>query len=504
MKKRINKIIIIAVLIITSFFSTGFTKIKDKPQNLYMVYLNGEKLGSIDDKNELLDLIDKNQNKIKKQFGVDKVYPPEGLEIVSYISYVEKPQSAKSIYKKIEKNSSFTIKGYTLSILSDDGEKKKIYVLDKDIIKPALLQSAKAFVSEDKLEAYINDLQLEVTETGKTIENVYFDEKVTVKEDYISVDDQIITNENDLSKYLLFGTLKKQSEYTVKDGDTIETVAYNNKLSPEELLISNPTLTSKNSLLSEGQILNIGLINPMLTVVEESEVIEDIETNFETIYEDDDTLYASQSYVKQEGEKGLNRVTEKILYENGEIKNLVVSETKQIAPTKNKIVVRGTKKSVDYSLSAYPPAASSTDWGWPTTSPYIITSRFGYRWGRLHAGIDISGTGFGSPIYSSTDGVVISTISACADNGVYGSSCGGGYGNNVIVRTNTGLYVIYAHLKHNLLVSPGQSVYKGQGVGYMGNSGSSTGTHLHFQISSSPTIWEKGSSYDPCQVAFRC
>ena len=504
MMKTLNKIFIILVLVVITTVGTGFKKITDKPDNLYMVYLDGKKLGAIEDKQELLDLIDKNQNKIKKQFGVDKVYPPDGLEIVSYISYIEKPKTAKYIYDQIEEKSSFTIKGYVLSVVPNKGDVKKVYVLDKDIIKPALLQTAKAFISEDKLEDYINDTQMEVTDTGKTIENVYFDEKVTVKEDYLNVDNTIITNENDLSKYLLFGTLKKQSEYSVKDGDTIETVAYNNKLSPEELLISNPALTSKNSLLSEGQILNIGLINPLVTVVEESEVIEDIETNFETVYEDNDTLYASQSYVKQEGEKGLNRVTEKVLYQNGEIKNLVVSETKQINPTRNKIVVRGTKKSADYSLSAYPPAASSTDWGWPTTSPYIITSRFGYRWGRLHAGIDISGTGFGSPIYSSTDGVVISTVSECADSGTYGSSCGGGYGNNVTVRTSTGLYVIYAHLKHNLLVSTGQSVYKGQGVGYMGNSGSSTGTHLHFQISSSPTIWERGSSYDPCQVAFRC
>ena len=504
MKKTLSKLFVVLILLTISLLSTGFKKLEDSPNKLYMVYLDGQKLGAIEDKEELLELIDNNQNKIKNQFGVDKVYPPSGLEIVSYISYVEKPKTANYIYKKIEENSSFTIKGYVVSIVPNEGEIKKIYVLDKGIIEPALLQTAKAFISEDKLDDYINDTQIEVTDTGKTIENVYFDEKVTVKQDYISVDNQIITSESDLSKYLLFGTLKKQSEYSVKDGDTIETVAYNNKLSPEELLISNPALSSKNSLLSEGQILNIGLISPLLTVVEESEVIEDIETNFETVYEDNDTLYASQSYVKQEGVKGLNRVTEKILYQNGEIKNLVVSETKQISPTKSKIVVRGTKKSVDYSLSAYPPAASSTDWGWPTTSPYIITSRFGYRWGRLHAGIDISGTGFGSPIYSSTDGVVVSTITECADNGTYGSSCGGGYGNNVIVRTDTGLYVIYAHLKHNLLVSSGQRVYKGQGVGYMGNSGSSTGTHLHFQISSSPTIWEKGSSYDPCQVAFRC
>ena len=91
MMKTLNKIFIILALVVITTVGTGFKKITDKPDNLYMVYLDGKKLGAIEDKQELLDLIDKNQNKIKKQFGVDKVYPPDGLEIVSYISYKFSP-----------------------------------------------------------------------------------------------------------------------------------------------------------------------------------------------------------------------------------------------------------------------------------------------------------------------------------------------------------------------------------------------------------------------------
>ena len=492
MKKRKINILIILLLVVITAINTGFKRIGSEPRKLYMVYLEGEKLGLIEDKQALLDLIDKNQEKIKKQFNIDKVYPPAGLKINSYLSYSNNIKSAEDIYKKIDKKSSFTIKRYVLTITPEKGEVKKINVLDKGIVEGALKSAVEAFIPKDKLNAYINDTQIEVKETGKTIENIYFKEKITIKEDYIDANELILTNQDDLSKYLLFGTLEKQSSYEVKDGDTVETVAYNNHLSTEELLIANPKLTSTNSLLSAGQILNIGLINPMFTVVEESEVIENIETNFDTKYVEDSSLGVNQSYVKQEGQKGLNRVTEKVQYQNGEIKNLVVSNKQEITKPIDKIIVNSTP-------------TSTLGWGWPTISPYIVNSRFGYRWGRLHAGIDITGCGFGSPIFSATSGVVSQVVSGCADSGYYGSSCGSGYGNHVVVRANNGYYVTYAHIKSNIPVSVGQVVGQGTIVGYMGNSGSSTGTHLHFQINTTGgQIWDRATAVDPCKVAFGC
>ena len=58
--------------------------------------------------------------------------------------------------------------------------------------------------------------------------------------------------------------------------------------------------------------------------------------------------------------------------------------------------------------------------------------------------------------------------------------CGDGYGNYVWIAHPENVYAIYAHLTHNVTVYPGQQVTKGQIIGYMGDSGSSTGTHLHF------------------------
>lgn len=494
---KFKKISIIA-LILTFILSTGFSWQKnEKPKDVYEVYLEGSKVGLIESKTELLDLINKEQKAIKKRYGVDKVYPPDGLKLVRHTTYDSNLKSAKEVYRLLVKKSNFTIKGYVVNIKADK-KTTSINILNEDDLKPALKSAVSAFIPKDKLQSYIDETQIKVTDTGKTIENVYFQEKITIKEAFLNVNDLIITNKNNLTQYLLFGTLDKQAEYVVQDGDTVEKVAYNNKLSNEELLIANPKLTSVNSLLSAGQILNIGLINPLFTVVEESEVIEDIPAAFETIEEEDDSKYANESYVKQEGVNGTNRVTEKVLYKNGQIMNLVVSNTKELTKPIPKINVKGTKKTVEYNGIQTAPAASGTSWGWPTISPYIITSRFGYRWGKLHAGIDISGSGFGSPIYSATDGVVYEVEASCASNGYYGSRCGGGYGNVVKVRAANGYTIYYGHLTNNVKVSVGQSVVKGQHLGYMGNSGSSTGTHLHFQINSG------AGAINPCSGPYIC
>ena len=499
--KKVGFIGILLILVVIGLlFCVGLNRVGlDAAREVYQVYLDGEKIGLIEDETALFDLIDREQELIKKQFGVDRVYPPAGLMTTKYVTYSNKLSSASEIYNLIESKSTFTILGYTVTIKPDDGDSISLNILNKEDLEPALMDAASAFINTDELNNYLNDTQTEVTDIGRVIENVYFEEKITIKENYLPVNTDIITNKNDLTKYLLFGTLEKQDEYTVKSGDTVETVAFNNKLSNEELLIANPNLSSVNSLLSAGQKLNIGLINPLFTIVEESQVVEDVEAAYSTIYEDDSSRYVGDEYVKQKGVNGVNRITENVQYKNGDITTLIISNSTEVSAPVDKIVVRGTKSQPDYNFHYYPPAASGTDWGWPTTSPYVITSYYGWRWGRLHGGIDISGTGWGSPIYSATDGVVVSTYAGCANAGYYGSSCGGGLGNSVTVQSSTGLTIIYAHIKNNLQVSEGQSVSKGQLLGYMGSSGSSTGTHLHFEIRDA-----NGNKINPCAGAFLC
>lgn len=102
----------------------------------------------------------------------------------------------------------------------------------------------------------------------------------------------------------------------------------------------------------------------------------------------------------------------------------------------------------------------------PTTG--VWTSGFGFRWGALHAGIDIANS-IGTPILAASDGVVISA-------GPYA-----GYGNMVKLRHSDGTVTLYGHCS-SILVDIGQRVWAGDQIAKMGNTGNSTGPHLHFEV----------------------
>lgn len=112
---------------------------------------------------------------------------------------------------------------------------------------------------------------------------------------------------------------------------------------------------------------------------------------------------------------------------------------------------------------------------WPTDSRRI-TSPFGPRWGDFHDGIDIGATTKGvkgDNIYSVADGTVV--ISKVNGGGVTK-----GYGYYVAIKHN-GFCTLYGHLQ-GLIVKVGQTVKAGQIIGKMGNTGTSTGAHLHFRL----------------------
>lgn len=121
---------------------------------------------------------------------------------------------------------------------------------------------------------------------------------------------------------------------------------------------------------------------------------------------------------------------------------------------------------------ATPTNPSALGFQWPIQAP--MTSPYGYRvhpvYGtrRLHAGVDL-GAGTGTPIASSNDGVVIFA-------GVQG-----GYGNTVIVDHGGGITTLYAH-QSRFNVKQGQTVARGDIVGFVGSTGTATGPHLHFEV----------------------
>ena len=104
---------------------------------------------------------------------------------------------------------------------------------------------------------------------------------------------------------------------------------------------------------------------------------------------------------------------------------------------------------------------------WPAQG--VFTSGYGWRWGRMHRGIDVAGP-VGTPIVAAAPGTV-----------TYSRWNSGGYGNLVEITHPDGSLTLYAHNNRNL-VSEGQDVAQGQQIAEMGSTGFSTGPHLHFEI----------------------
>ena len=119
-------------------------------------------------------------------------------------------------------------------------------------------------------------------------------------------------------------------------------------------------------------------------------------------------------------------------------------------------------------LNLYRIAAEKLPFGFPVSGSYRSTSGFGPRWGRMHEGHDWAGAR-GTPIHATADGTVIH------------AGRQGAYGNLIKIRHDFGFETRYAHLS-KIRVEVGQRVSRGERIGDMGNTGRSTGTHLHYEV----------------------
>ncbi|MFQ3301301.1 MAG: murein DD-endopeptidase MepM/ murein hydrolase activator NlpD [Planktomarina sp.] len=119
-------------------------------------------------------------------------------------------------------------------------------------------------------------------------------------------------------------------------------------------------------------------------------------------------------------------------------------------------------------LNIYRIAAEKVPFSMPLKGSFRFTSGYGPRWGQMHRGTDFAARA-GTPIYATADGVVTR------------AEWWGGYGRVVYIKHSFGIETRYAHLA-KIRVKKGQRVSRGQKIGDMGNSGKSTGTHLHYEV----------------------
>lgn len=314
------------------------------------------------------------------------------------------------------------------------------------------------FRTKSEAQRLLDDIVKPFTENEEAqIEDIRFKEDTNIVKKLVGIKEFKENLEyEEILHYITKGT-NETKIHKVEKGENYWVIAEKYNITPDDLIKANPGV--KPETLQIGQEISLVVPKPLITVVT-NEVQEYNEyIAFETEYEETDILYKGEYRIKKAGKKGEREVKAQIAKENGIEINRSILEEKIIEDPTTKVVLKGTKN---------PPPKIGTGKLAKPTSRGVLTSPFGWRWGRRHTGIDI--------------GMPTGTAVKAADGGkVIFSGTKGGYGKCIIVDHGANVKTLYAH-NSKLLVKKGTKVFKGQTIAKSGNTGRSTGPHLHFEV----------------------
>ncbi len=306
-----------------------------------------------------------------------------------------------------------------------------------------------AMANESAALSVLNDYKNEFLE-GKTDATAEFCQTVTVSHRFVPK--QSLKTAESASIALHKG---RMSMHTVSPGETLESIANSYDITVDSLLQNNviPNYDSLSGMLK----IPTGETLISVKTVEHRTMEEAVP--FNTIEKDDPTKYEGNIVIEQKGAEGSRIVEAYITSVNGvETERNIVSENVLCAAV-DEIIQKGTKE---------PPSPIGTgNMAVPTSGS--LSSRFGSRWGRNHNGIDLAAP-TGTNIYAADNGTVI-----------YAAYNNGGYGYMVQIDHGNGVVTYYAHC-NELFVTEGSVVAKGDVIASVGNTGRSTGSHLHFEV----------------------
>lgn len=286
--------------------------------------------------------------------------------------------------------------------------------------------------------------------------SIDFGDTVEVVEAYLQ--DYEITSLNDAIEEVTKEQEKEQI-YEVVSGDTLSRIAQENSLTLEALIAMNETIENENSIIRVGDELIVTVPEPELSVERTEQVYYEEDYEAEIIYVDNDDWYTTQTKTLQEPSAGHRIVVADVFYRNKEEVNREILKEEITYEAVPKIVERGTKIPPTY-IKPISGGRLSSGFG-RRNAPTKGASTY-------HKGIDWA-TPTGTAVMASSAGTVTR------------AGWGSGYGYVIYIRHADGRETRYGHLS-KILVSTGQTVSQGQKIALSGNTGVSTGPHIHFEI----------------------
>lgn len=397
----------------------------------YEVIVDGENIGVVTNEDDVYAAVAEVGEDVKTFLGEDVQYDKEPALIRRLISN-------KDIISKDE------IRNALLSNVDAMVECYALYVDDKILFGVATEDAADWVLSHYK-QKYVGE---EIADDMV----VDFCEKTEVKKSFLHIG-MLETPEEALET--LSGDTKQNAKYVIEENDTLWEIADKFDTTVEHLLAINPGLSEN---IRDGVEINVEESVPLLSVksVQTVSLVESVPYDVEKI--NDNTIYKNTTVVAQKGKEGEARVLARVTKVNGVQTQKDVLESETLVQPIKQIEKVGTKER--------PATTGSGSFIRPTYGS--LSSRYGTRWNRNHNGIDIAGS-YNSDIKAADGGVV--TFAGWMS----------GYGNYVVINHENGYQTAYGHCA-SLCVKEGSRVAKGDVIAKMGNTGRSTGTHLHFEV----------------------
>lgn len=401
----------------------------------YEYIYNGKVLGVVKNQEDVYKTIEIIGDKLSTQYDAEiTIDKDKDIQFRKIVAFNQNIDNKEDILNRLTYMRDMKAKGRGIFI---DG--KLVAILESD-------KTARKILDEIENRFVKKDANTEYKKIG-------FAEAVEIKDVETKLGD--IEDKDKVLEYMMTGAVEKKV-HLVQSGETFSEIAKIYGMKQSELKVSNPDLIPEQ--LKIGQEISLNQIVPLVTVQTTEVAQYKVAIPFEVQYENTGNLFKNEQTVKCRGANGEKDVVAEIVRNNGiEVSRKEISATILTQPV-SQVVLVGTKEP--------PPLIGTGTLIYPIRG--TLTSRYGSRWGRLHAGIDLAAP--------------IGTHVKAADGGkVTFAGYKGALGYMVEIDHGGGRVTWYGHCS-KLFVKKGERVYQGQHIANVGNTGRSTGPHVHFEV----------------------
>ncbi|MCS7459717.1 M23 family metallopeptidase [Paenibacillus doosanensis] len=422
--------------VLVLLLSSGYVYMTMHKVTRYQVFAGTELIGAVSDKTVVSDWLKKKREEAATMYPTVQtgllIDPIHYLEQREYKAAFDNEQVLRALESKVKiqtKGVQVVIDGQPLGYVKDAAAVNQLF----DLYKSKYVQQAEE-------------------QDGLLLKSVEFVQQIQLVTKELKPGD--IDDNGELLKRIETGGVQPV-QYTVQRGDCISCIAYKFHISQKTIYDNNPSI--KSTVIRVGDVLNLTVLQPLLTVKTVTERAETVEVPYDTQYIDDPEMKAGNKETVTDGESGLKEVHYLTTRINGELVDEARSDEALLKPAKQAVVRKGTKVI---------PGVGTGVFAWPVYRAKL-TSEYGRRWGSFHPGTDM---------VSEQSGILASDHGKVAFAGWKT-----GYGNCVIIDHQNGYSTLYGHMS-KIVAAEGELVQKGEKIGIMGQTGNATGVHLHFEV----------------------